>query len=100
MKGHDHSEGYVLIGDPLCEGSQSVRDIFRRIGFREIEVCHSASRLREHLEAKETGLVVSEVDLRDDDACEMVHSLRHGERLASIPSCRCWACPGKPPAKP
>ncbi len=79
MKGHDHGRSYVLIGDPLCEGSLSVRNIFRNMGFREIEVRNGAGHLREHLDAKETDLVVSAVDPRDDDTCEMVNSLRHGE---------------------
>ncbi len=57
MKGHDHGRSYVLIGDPLCEGSLSVRNIFRSMGFREIEVRHGAGHLREHLDTKETDLV-------------------------------------------
>tara|TARA_B100001964_G_C14163492_1_gene567911 strand:+ start:143 stop:1066 length:924 start_codon:yes stop_codon:yes gene_type:complete len=79
MRGHDHGESYVLIGDPLSEAGMSVRNIFRTIGFREIEVRHSAKRLCEHLDTTETDLLVSEIDLRDGDTCEIVNSLRHGE---------------------
>jgi DNA-binding NarL/FixJ family response regulator len=79
MRGHNHSDSYVLIGDSPSKGSMSVREIFRSISFHEIEVRRNASSLRDHLNTAEFNLLVYEVDLRDGDTCGMVNSLRQGD---------------------
>jgi DNA-binding response OmpR family regulator len=78
MHSHTFDKTRVAIGDVKTDSLNSVRHILRDIGFREIEVRRDAGSLQEFLHAADVDLLVSEVDLEDGDAFEMINTLRHG----------------------
>ena len=62
-----------------------IRDLFARLGFADVEVCHSAEQALQMLREKKFGLVLADWDLEPMSGLQLLRAVKGDEKLRRTP---------------